>query len=66
MSRDDPGAASGMQVYDEHGPCTCTHPVTFHVIGVGYHRGACSASTCPCRRYTEDTRPAPAATRKES
>lgn len=54
MSGDDPGAANGMQVYDEYAPCTCTHLVTFHVIGVGHHRGACSASTCPCRRYTPE------------
>ena len=53
MSRRDPGAATG-GIPTEPGRCSCTHLVTFHKPATG-GRGACSASTCNCRRYTEES-----------
>ena len=53
MSRQDPGAANG-GIAVEPGRCACSHLMPLHVPGKT-GRGACSASTCNCRRYTEES-----------
>lgn len=51
MSRQDLGAANG-GVAVEPGRCTCRHLIALHKPATT-GRGACSASTCNCRKYQE-------------
>lgn len=57
MSRRDPGAASG-GIPREPGQCRCPHLEPLHKPGAN-GRGACSASTCDCRRYQPSDDPDP-------
>lgn len=40
----------GQQPY-EPARCGCAHSALLHVINGKGQRAACSASTCPCRRF---------------
>lgn len=53
MSREDPGAASGQQVYPPLKRCTCRDLVTLHNLSDAGVRTACSNSNCDCRRFAE-------------
>jgi hypothetical protein len=51
----DQGAASGQQTYTPIGRCRCSDLETLHVISeTTKKRGACSSSTCDCRRYAAE------------
>ncbi|BCJ64120.1 hypothetical protein Prubr_11410 [Polymorphospora rubra] len=58
MTHQDPGAAAGT-IPTEPGRCECGDLEPIHVIGPR-GRGACSASTCDCKRYVPGVGVAPA------
>lgn len=57
MSRTDPGAARGSQVYPPALRCRCTHAELVHELTAKKVRTVCShgdaAGPCGCRRFEE-------------
>lgn len=54
VSRQDPGAASGQQVYPPLTRCVCGDLVTLHGLSESGKRTSCSSSNCACKTFTEE------------